>query len=168
MKIGELARRAGVATSTVRYYERIGLLPQAPRIGGQRQYDQQMLAQLTVIELGQRAGFSLEEIATLLRGMRPGGSLSGAWKSMANRKLEELEALAAQIETMRQLLTEGLRCGCLSLSDCSLVPRIEQERSKGEVRKPKGVMLRRKGKGGDAASAPTASLLPSGDLSVSD
>lgn len=63
--IGEIARRAGLRTSAVRYYERIGLLRPAPRAGGQRRYDPSALHRLSAIRLAQRAGFSLEEIKRL-------------------------------------------------------------------------------------------------------
>lgn len=147
MKIGELALRAGVRTSAVRYYERIGLLPRPSRVSGRREYAPEVLGRLQVIALGQQAGLTLDEIALLLEEMRPGRSLSQTWKAMAHRKLDEIDRLLAQIMAMRQILTEGLRCGCLSLSDCSLIARVGAERAQHRTGKKSQLMpLRPKGR----------------------
>ena len=60
MRIGDVAQRAGVRTSLIRYYEDIGLLPEAERVSGQRRYDQTVLRRLAVIDVAQRAGMSLD------------------------------------------------------------------------------------------------------------
>ena len=61
MRIGDVAQRAGVKTSLIRYYEEIGLLPEPERVSGQRRYDQTVLRRLAVIDVAQRAGMSLGE-----------------------------------------------------------------------------------------------------------
>ena len=66
MPIGELARRAGLRPSAIRYYESIGLLPEPPRVAGQRRYPPQAQRTLSVIGAAQRAGLSLDEIRELL------------------------------------------------------------------------------------------------------
>ena len=67
MKIGELAQATGVAASTIRFYEKQGLLPKVPRTNsGYRQYDDKVKARLDCIRLGQKLGFSLEELPKLL------------------------------------------------------------------------------------------------------
>src|SRR5918997_4063167 len=66
MRIGEVAARAGVRVSLIRYYEEIGLLPEPERVSGQRRYDDTVLRRLTVIDVAQRAGLSLEEIRELV------------------------------------------------------------------------------------------------------
>jgi DNA-binding transcriptional MerR regulator len=144
VKIGQLALQAGMRASAVRYYERIGLLPPPSRVSGRREYEPEVLERLRVIELCQRAGLSLEEIAVLLKEMTPGRLLSQTWKSMAQRKLGELDGLISQIMAMREILTEGLRCGCLSLSDCTLIARIGAERASPRTRKPPVTPLRQK------------------------
>ena len=65
--IGEVARRAGIATSALRYYESEGLIPLAERRGGRRVYDASILLRLTLIELAKNAGFTIAEIKRLLR-----------------------------------------------------------------------------------------------------
>jgi MerR family transcriptional regulator, redox-sensitive transcriptional activator SoxR len=84
LTIGELAARSGLPTSTLRYYDRIGLVPATGRSGGQRRYDPKVLQRLRSVTLCQRAGFSLEEIGRLLDGGRP-------WQALAGRKVEELQ-----------------------------------------------------------------------------
>jgi MerR family redox-sensitive transcriptional activator SoxR len=63
MTIGEVARRAGLQASAIRYYEKIGLLPKTQRIGGQRRYETGVLNYLEVIDVAKRAGFRMDEIS---------------------------------------------------------------------------------------------------------
>jgi MerR family transcriptional regulator, redox-sensitive transcriptional activator SoxR len=71
LTIGELAARTGVSASTLRYYDRIGLVPASGRSGGQRRYDPTVVGRVRAVTLCQRSGFTLEEIAQLLDGGRP-------------------------------------------------------------------------------------------------
>lgn len=66
MKIGDLAREGGVSVETIRFYQRRGLLSEPPRAGGARRYSEGDLERLRSIRAAQTAGFTLEEIATLL------------------------------------------------------------------------------------------------------
>lgn len=119
--IGEVASRAGLKASSIRYYESIGLLPQPERAGGQRRYGDSVLKRLAVIELAQRAGFTLAETRTLLNGFSAKVPPSARWRALADRKLPEIEALIARANAMKRLLEEGLECDCLSLDDCGLL-----------------------------------------------
>jgi MerR family redox-sensitive transcriptional activator SoxR len=118
LSIGEVALRAGLNPSAIRYYERIGLLPDAERVSGQRRYDDSVLGRLAVIEFAQRAGFTLAETRTLLSGFSAKVPPSARWRSLAQRKLPEVEALIARANGMKRLLEEGLECECLSLDEC--------------------------------------------------
>ena len=62
LTIGEVAARAGRNTSHIRYYERVGVLPQPERTAGRRRYGEDVLHRLAIIDVAQRAGFTLEEI----------------------------------------------------------------------------------------------------------
>lgn len=84
LTIGEIARAAGIATSAIRYYERIGLLPPAKRVNTKRRYDESILQKLAVIRLAQRAGLSIAEIQTLLHDNNPP---SERWQTLAVKKL---------------------------------------------------------------------------------
>jgi MerR family transcriptional regulator, redox-sensitive transcriptional activator SoxR len=119
--IGEVARRAGVETSTIRYYERVGLLPAPERQSGRRRYEPAVVTALAAIGVAKEAGFSLREIRQLFSGFESDVPPSERWSCMAHDKLRELDTLAEQIESMRALLRRGLECGCLTLEDCELV-----------------------------------------------
>ena len=119
--IGDVALRAGLNPSAIRYYERIGLLPDSERVSGQRRYDESVLGRLAVIEFAQRAGFTLAETRTLLSGFSTRVPPSARWRSLAQRKLPEVEALIARANGMKRLLEEGLECECLSLEECGVL-----------------------------------------------
>lgn len=121
MTIGEVAAHAGLRASTVRYYEDAGVLPPAARVGGQRRYDEAVLARLAVVRLAREVGFSLAEIRDLVDGFDTTGIAPERWQEMARRKLAEVEALAQRAERMRLLLEASLACGCLTLDTCQLV-----------------------------------------------
>jgi MerR family transcriptional regulator, redox-sensitive transcriptional activator SoxR len=118
LRIGEVAQRAGVNTSLIRYYERIGLLPPAERVSGQRRYEPIVLRRLAVIDVAQRAGLSLDEIAGLLDiGTDP---LSERLQDLARRKLPEIEALIERAERVRAWLDTATGCVCQSVDECAL------------------------------------------------
>ncbi len=92
LAIGEVARQAGIPPSAIRYYERAGVLPAAPRSNGRRRYDVGILQLLSVIAVSKRAGFSLEEIKQLLHGFDHGAKPSECWRTLAEKKRSELDA----------------------------------------------------------------------------
>jgi len=118
MSIGELSRRSGLPAPTIRYYEEIGLIPSPERSGGRRVFEQSMLDRLLLIECAKEAGFSLREIGQLFKGFASGTPAGVRWKTLATAKLAEVEALAIRVETMKALLAEALRCGCVDLTAC--------------------------------------------------
>jgi MerR family redox-sensitive transcriptional activator SoxR len=113
--IGELARRTGVATSALRYYERIGLLPRADRLGQRRQYPAVCVERVALIRLYQNAGFTLAEIGRLLAASSRGRS---AWNQLAERKVAELDALIADARRAKRLTKHGLECEHQDLFAC--------------------------------------------------
>lgn len=120
ISIGAAARRAGVNSSTIRYYEGIGLLPRAPRVGGWRQFDPVIVDYVRVIRSAQQLGFSLEEIRTLLYGYPEGTAPSERWRAVAVKKLPEIDELIRRAMAMKRLLEAGLNCGCIRIEDCFL------------------------------------------------
>ena len=119
MTIGEVAKRAGVATSAIRYYERVGVLPAPERVSGQRRYAMDAVDRLRTVQAAQQAGFSLEEIAQLLRGSE-NGRAAEELRDLAERKLPDIEALIARAETMKRWLELAAECRCGSLDVCAL------------------------------------------------
>lgn len=116
LTIGEVARRAGVAATTLRYYERIGLVPAPTRLGGQRRYDDTVLARLEVIGLCKSAGFALEEIQVLFADDAPGRPAS---RALAEAKLAEIDAQMASLARARAVIEWGMRCTCPSIDACT-------------------------------------------------
>ncbi|HEX6540595.1 MAG TPA: MerR family transcriptional regulator [Ktedonobacterales bacterium] len=121
LTIGEVARRASVATSAIRYYESIGLLPSPVRHrNGHRYYEASAIQRLRVIEHAQKAGFTLGEIRELFFGFAAGTHPDTRWDALAERKLTELAAQLARIRAMQALLREGLHCHCLTMEQCTI------------------------------------------------
>jgi MerR family redox-sensitive transcriptional activator SoxR len=139
--IGEVARRAGLRPSAVRYYESVGLLPPPRRINGRRHYDATVLQHLAVIGVAQQAGFTMAEIGILLHGFAADVPPSARWRTLAQQKLPEVDQLIQRAQAMKRLLEEGLDCGCLDFSECVIVagtgcvetgPATEEGRSAGK------------------------------------
>ena len=121
LAIGEVARRAGMQPSALRFYESVGLLPPARRVNGRRRYDQQVVQLLRVVQLAQKAGFTVAEIRTLLHGFAPDTPPAVRWQPLARQKLRELDAQIERARQMKQVLETGLNCGCLRIEDCAAV-----------------------------------------------
>ena len=122
LAIGEVARRTGLTTSAIRFYEREGLLPVPPRSSGRRSYARDVFTALAVIRLAQEAGFTIPEIRKLMTGFGD-EPVSERWRSLAKEKLVEVEALIDRAQAMKRVLEEGVRCGCLRLEDCRPLER---------------------------------------------
>jgi MerR family transcriptional regulator, copper efflux regulator len=105
LTIGEVARRSGVATSTVRYYERRGLLTADERRSGQRRFRAGTLRRLVFIGMLQDAGLSLDDIAGVLDAPDV-----AAWKAIAARRLTALEAEIARLQQAHDYLSGALLC----------------------------------------------------------
>ena len=105
LTIGEVARRAGVATSTIRYYERRGLLEADGRQSGHRRYRPEGLRRLVFIGMLQDAGLSLDDIAGVL-----GAETVDEWKAIAARRLEALDEEIRELERARTYLSGALLC----------------------------------------------------------
>ena len=130
MTIGAVAHKAGIRTSAIRYYERIGLLPIPQRNSGRRRYDASILQKLGVIQMAQQAGFTVSEIQTLLHEFPIDTPPSVRWKTLANTKLVEIDALISRAYAMKQLLVQALQCCCSNLDDCV---SITENSNTGEV-----------------------------------
>src|SRR5688572_30084400 len=101
MSIGELAERAGIPASAIRYYESVGLMPKPGRVGGRRVYAPAAVQRLQVIQSARALGFGVREIRTLIDNTT---SITDRWRTMARRKLPELETLIGRAMNMKKLL----------------------------------------------------------------
>ena len=122
LTIGEVARRAGVATSSIRYYERIDLLPKPERVSGQRRYRSDVLGKLGFIGVAQNAGFKLAEIKALIEGVDSRSGMAEPMRALSARKLGEVEALLERTQAMKGWLEVATECGCASPDECALFP----------------------------------------------
>ena len=120
LEIGEVARRAGVRPSAVRYYETRGLISPARRsAGGHRVYGAEAVERLTLISFAKSIGFSLDQIRELLFGFPEETPAGARWSGLAQSKLDELDAMQQRIESMRAALHRISRCGCADLDQCA-------------------------------------------------
>jgi DNA-binding transcriptional MerR regulator len=115
MPIGELARRTGVATSALRYYERVGLLSPTARVGQRRHYPASSAERVALIRLCQDAGFTLAEVGRLLAARSRGRR---RWSHLAERKIAELDARIEDAQRAKKLIEHALQCGHRDLLAC--------------------------------------------------
>ncbi len=118
MAIGEVAERAGMSASRIRYYEARGLLPEPERAAGKRRYGEDVLRRLAIIDAAQRVGFALEEIRDLL-GSRDEPAHERL-RQLALLKLPELDDLIARASSVRRALKICSRCDCESIDVCRM------------------------------------------------
>jgi MerR family redox-sensitive transcriptional activator SoxR len=119
LTISEVARQVGLQASAIRYYERIGLLPRAPRVSGQRRYDTTALYRLAIIQHARQLGFTLSEIRYLFFGFRDITRASERWRTLSQRKVAELDRMMDGIKAVRGLLEKMMtKCLCDTLDQC--------------------------------------------------
>jgi MerR family redox-sensitive transcriptional activator SoxR len=117
--IGEVAEKAALATSAIRYYERTGLLKQPLRKNGRRVYSDGILHELVIIEFAKETGFTLSETKLLLHGFPENTPASARWKKMASKKIRELDVALAKTKAMRNMLEAMTSCRCRKLEQCA-------------------------------------------------
>jgi len=118
MRIGELARGAGLNASAIRYYEKCGLLLSPHRSGGQRRYPKDTLDRVLLIRFASDMGFSLGEIRLFLSGLQDNAPVGARWKNLAHRKIREVERSIERSRRLKSLLEHLLHCHCASLQVC--------------------------------------------------
>ncbi|MGW0038825.1 redox-sensitive transcriptional activator SoxR [Gordonia sp. NPDC003376] len=122
LSVGELALRAGIAPSAVRYYEDQGLIFARRTAGNQRRYHRAMLRRVAFIKASQVAGIPLGVIAEVLAELGHTESPSKAmWEAASRRWLDDLDTRIALLERLRDMIGSCVGCGCLSLGACHLL-----------------------------------------------
>ena len=132
LTIGEVARRSGVASSALRFYEDRGLIASERAGSGHRRYPRSVLRRVAFIVFAQRIGLTLDEIGAELTKLpsdriparEDWARLSGAWTQRIDQRIAELKRLRAG-------LTECIGCGCLSIDRCSLANPADRAGRKG-------------------------------------
>jgi len=119
--VGEVARRSGVAVSTLHFYEKCGLIASARTPGNQRRYPRAVLRRLAVIKVAQRMGVPLAEIAEVLSLLPADQVPSKAdWTALSVQWRSQLDQRIAGLVQLRDQLDGCIGCGCLSLKACPL------------------------------------------------
>jgi len=123
MNIGVAAGRSGVPAKTIRYYESIGLIPEAGRSGaGYRRYGESDVATLRFIQRARGLGFSVREVGDLLTLWRDRARASGDVKRMALKHVAEIERKIAELQSMRRTLLDlTRRCQGDDRPDCPIL-----------------------------------------------
>ena len=121
LTIGELARRAGVATSALRYYEQLGLISSRRTAGGQRRYSRATLRRVAFIRAAQTIGLSLDEVRGALARLPDERTPNKAdWNKVSTTWIHRVDERIAELERLRETLNSCVGCGCLSLRTCRL------------------------------------------------
>ena len=121
LPIGEVAERAGVATSALRFYEEQGLIAAQRTAGGQRVFPRAVLRRLAFIQAAQRVGLSLEEVRTALASLpRERTPTKADWTRVSRGWRDRLDQEIAALVLLRDDLDSCIGCGCLSLRSCAL------------------------------------------------
>jgi MerR family transcriptional regulator, redox-sensitive transcriptional activator SoxR len=121
LTIGEVARRCGVATSALRFYEDRGLIASLRTAGGHRTYDRSVIRRIAFIVFAQRVGLTLSEVGDTL-GRLPDNRVPrrSDWAKLSATWSARIDERIADLERLRAGLTECIGCGCLSLDRCKL------------------------------------------------
>ena len=120
LTIAAVAALSGRRPSSIRYYEQIGLLPPAARASGRRVYGPGTVRTLAVIETGQRAGLTLDQIRALLSVSPDDQAAIDRLRDVAIRKLPQVRELIERTEIVRDWLEAAARCECPTLDECPL------------------------------------------------
>ena len=132
LTIGEVADRAGLATSALRFYEQEGLIASIRTVGAQRRYRRDVLRRLAFIGAAKRVGLDLDEIRTALDRLPRGRTPTPAdWARLSHSWRPRLDAEIAHLTRLRDELTECIGCGCLSFKTCALYNPSDAARRRG-------------------------------------
>lgn len=118
---GDVAKRCGVAVSTLHFYESKGLIQSTRNAGNQRRYRRDVLRYVAIIKIAQRIGIPLATISDALGVLPEGKGINAkAWKQLSSQWRNELDRRIHTLTALRDELDGCIGCGCLSLRDCPL------------------------------------------------
>ena len=122
LTIGELAKRTGVATSALRFYEERGLIRAERNASGHRRYHRATARRVAFIVYAQRVGLTLEEIRAELEKLPTDRIPTGEdWDRLTETWSKRIDDRIAELERLKHGLTECIGCGCLSLDRCAIL-----------------------------------------------
>lgn len=132
LTVGEVARRAGIATSAVRFYEEKGLISSVRTSGNQRRYPRYVLRRIGIIGAARRFGIPLSEVAEVFESL-PEDRMPGKsdWRRISKCWHERLEARRRELDRLERELVGCIGCGCLSLSTCRVLNPADELAAEG-------------------------------------
>jgi MerR family transcriptional regulator, mercuric resistance operon regulatory protein len=122
MSIGEFSRRTGCAIETIRFYEKVGVLPEAQRRGRYRQYAAGDVGRLLFVRRARELGFTLDEVRALLGLAASGGEACAEVRTLAAAHLTDVRARIADLRSMERILAQAVRqCDAGQQATCPLI-----------------------------------------------
>lgn len=132
LTVGEVAKRSGVAVSTIHFYESKGLISSERTAGNQRRFPRSELRRIAVIRVAQRAGISLQEIRDTLGTLPHDRAVSAKdWSRLSQRWQSDLDERIKRLTALRDQLGDCIGCGCLSLESCPMRNPMDRLAKKG-------------------------------------
>jgi MerR family mercuric resistance operon transcriptional regulator len=127
LTIGELSRRTGVNIETIRYFERVGLIPAPPRTnGGHRSYDESHASALRFIRSARELGFAPDEVRAILQLGGPGAARCDEVRDIAAHHLDRVRAKIADLERLQKLIASAVEhCSGKATSDCAVIDLLQ-------------------------------------------
>lgn len=125
---GELARRTGVNSETIRYFERAGIIAEPPRTeGGHRVYDQSHVRTLSFVKRARGLGFTPQEVKAILQLGGPGVASCADVRDIAAHHLEQVRQKIADLQQIERLLSDTIeQCPCDADPECAIIDMIEE------------------------------------------
>lgn len=139
MDISEVSKRSGLPASTLRYYEERGLIASVGRQGLRRRFAPEVLEQLSLISLGQAAGFSLDEISQMFSADRR----PNIDRKMLASKADQIDAMITRMHAMSDSLRHAANCAAPNHLECPSFQRLLKAAAAGTLGNPYGKPLRK-------------------------
>lgn len=122
LTVGEVAERSGIAVSAVHFYERKGLIASVRNDANHRRYSATVLRKIAVIQVAQRAGIPLREVAAAMDFLPPEEKVTVKhWEKLSTQWTQELDDRIVRLQRLRDGMAGCIGCGCLSMDVCKLV-----------------------------------------------
>jgi MerR family transcriptional regulator, redox-sensitive transcriptional activator SoxR len=122
ISVGTLSERTGVAVSALHFYERKGLIKSQRNASNHRQYPKHVIRIVSLIQVAQRTGFSLDDILLELEELPNRNRVTlENWEALGLRWQNELDKKITQLTELKNMMADCIGCGCLSLERCKLL-----------------------------------------------
>jgi len=132
LSIGELAKRADVTVTAIRFYEAEGLISSRRNVGGQRRFPRSCIRRLAFVKISQNLGFSLAEIRDAMAALPDSRTPNKRdWERLSKRFAHDIDRRIAGLQQLRDKLSGCIGCGCLSLERCRLYNPDDRARGLG-------------------------------------